>query len=75
MIEKIIGKVEDGPEINNHLLALRIQTLADGQRDLEKMSESEANFRRCQTMAGNMYGEEHPAILMFNGNIVTCLSL
>ena len=26
-------------------------------------------------MVGNMYGEEHPAILMFNGNIITCLSL
>jgi len=26
-------------------------------------------------MIGNMFGDEHPAILMYNGNLVTCLSL
>ena len=26
-------------------------------------------------MIGNMYGDEHPAMLMYHGNLVTCLSL
>jgi len=25
-------------------------------------------------MMGNMFGEDHPAILSYNGNIITCLS-
>lgn len=41
VIEALIGKQEGGPEINNCLLALRIQTLGDAQRDGEQHAESE----------------------------------
>lgn len=56
VIEELAGKAEGGPEVNNCLLALRIQTLADAQRDGEQHAESEKTFRRCQTMIGNMFG-------------------
>jgi len=46
-MERIIGKTEEGPDINNCLLAYRIQTLADGLRDAERSEESEKEFRRC----------------------------
>lgn len=26
-------------------------------------------------MIGNIFGEDHPAILSYNGNIITCLSV
>lgn len=58
----------------NFLLALRIQTLADALRDAERLDESEAQYVKCQTIVGNMFGEDHPAIMSYNGNLVTCYS-
>ena len=59
---------------NNFLLALRIQTFADALRDAARYEESEKLYLRCQTMIGNMFGEDHPAIVPYNGNLVTCYS-
>lgn len=59
---------------NNFLLALRVQTYADALRDAERYEESEKQYVRCQTMIGNMFGEDHPAIISYNGNLVTCYS-
>lgn len=76
IIETIIGKTEDGPEINNCLLALRIQTLADCQKEAEEIEICEKTFKRSHQMAVNMgFGENHPYTVMFNGNIVIGLSL
>jgi hypothetical protein len=61
-------------EQDNYLLALRIQTLADAYRDSERAEEAEKQYIRCQTMIGNIYGEDHPAIIAYNGNLVTCYS-
>mgnify|MGYP006114988501 CR=1 FL=1 len=76
IIETLIGKSEDGPEINNCLLTLRIQTLADCQKEDEQLEECEKNFKRSHQMAVNMgFGDDHPYTCMFNGNIVIGLSL
>jgi hypothetical protein len=56
------------------LLALRVQTLADSLRDAERYEESEKQYVRCQSMVGAMFGEDHPAIISYNGNLVTCYS-
>ena len=76
MMELILGKkqTESAREINNFLLSLRIQNLADVYRDTERHSLSEKAYLRCQTMVGNMFGEDHPAIIPYNGNLVTCYS-
>jgi hypothetical protein len=74
IMEKIVGKKDGGAEINNFLLSIRIQTLGDIYRDADKHSLAEATYIRCQTMIGNMFGEEHPAIISYNGNLVTCYS-
>jgi tetratricopeptide (TPR) repeat protein len=46
IIETLIGKTEDGPEINNCLLTLRIQTLADCQKEGEQIEDCEKTFKR-----------------------------
>lgn len=74
MMEMIIGKKEGQPEINNFLLSIRIQTLGDVLRDADRTSEAEKVYLRCQTMVGNMFGEDHPCIIPYNGNLVTCYS-
>lgn len=75
-MERLVGKTEDGPEINNCLLALRIQTLADCQKEAEEVETCEATFKRSHQMAVNMgFGEDHPYTVMFNGNVVIGLSL
>lgn len=60
---------------NNFLLANRIQTFADALRDAAKYEESEKLYIRCQTMISNIFGEDHPAIVAYNGNLVTCYSI
>lgn len=42
MMENLVGESK-----NNCLLAYRLQTLADGYRDLEKDDEAESIFRRA----------------------------
>lgn len=74
MMEMIIGKKQEAPEINNFLLSIRIQQLGDVYRDTEKPELAEKAYLRCQTMIGNMFGEDHPAIIPYNGNLVTCYS-
>ena len=74
-MERIIGKKEDGPEVNNITYAYRLQTVADGLRDADRNEEAEKLYRRCQTMVGSIFGEDHPCILSYNGNIITCLSV
>jgi hypothetical protein len=74
IIEKLIGYVKGEKEVNNMIYTYRLQTLADGYRDAERHGEAEVVYRRVQTMVGNMFGEDHPAMLPHNGNIITCLS-
>ena len=44
-MERVLGKKE-GVEINNSILASRIQTVADGLRDQENHEEAEKLFRK-----------------------------
>ena len=57
------------------LLAYRFQTLADGLRDSDQDEECEKKFRLAQSIISEIYGEEHPAILSYNGNLITCLNV
>ena len=68
-MEMIVGEKK-----NNFLLALRIQTVADIYRDKEDFDNCEMEYIKCQTIIGNMFGEDHPAIIPYNGNLVTCYS-
>lgn len=71
IFEKILGITPD-KEVNNVLLALRLQALGDFYRDLEKYETTEKIYMRCQTMVGCLFGEDHPAIIPYNANLVTC---
>ena len=73
IFEKMPGITPD-KEVNNFLLSIRLQALGDFNRDLEKYEATEKIYMRCQTMVGNMFGEDHPAIIPYNGNLVTCYS-
>lgn len=64
-----------GQDVNNSLLAFRLQTKADALRDQEKYAESEALYREAQTMIGAIWGDSHPFILQYNGNMVTALNI
>lgn len=70
MMKAIIGE-----NVNNSLLAFRIQTKADALRDSEKYEESEALYRQAQEMIGAIWGAEHPFILQYNGNMITTLNI
>ena len=59
----------------NMLLAYRIQTLADGLRDSDQDEECEKKFRLAHKIIEEIYGEGHPAILSYNGNLITCLNV
>jgi len=69
----MLGSTED-KDVKNFLLSIRIQALADCTRDLEDFAASEKQYQRAQTMVGNMWGDDHPAIIPYNGNLVTCYS-
>ena len=73
LFEKIIGTTPD-KEVNNFLFSLRLQALGDFYRDIKSNELTEKTYMRCQTMVGNMFGEEHTAIIPYNGNLVTCYS-
>lgn len=73
IFEKMLGITPD-KEVNNFLLSIRLQSLGDFYRDLEKYELTEKVYMRCQTMVGSMFGEDHPAIIPYNGNLVTCYS-
>lgn len=73
IFEKILGATAD-KEVNNFLLSIRLQALGDFHRDLEQYEMTEKIYMRCQTMVGNMFGEDHPAIIPYNGNLVSCYS-
>lgn len=73
LFEKILGVTPD-KEVNNFLFSLRLQALGDFYRDMQNYELTEKTYMRCQTMIGSMFGEEHPAIIPYNGNLVTCYS-
>lgn len=56
---------------DNALIAYRVQTLADGLRDQEKFDESEAEYKKALKIIASIYGETHPFILQYNGNLIT----
>ena len=60
---------------NNSVLAVRMQSLADGYRDMQDDAEAEKIYKECQTMVEILFGGDHPAMLIYNGNLVTCLSV
>lgn len=57
----------------NLLLAQRIQTLADILRDMgdEHQEECEKHYNDAKTIISGMFGEDHPAVINYNGNLVT----
>jgi hypothetical protein len=69
-MKKIVGE-----GIQNSLIAYRIQSLADAMRDSERYDESEKLYREAQTIIGCIWGEDHPYILQYNGNLITTLNI
>lgn len=74
LFEKILGVTPD-KEVNNFLFSLRLQALGDFYRDHENYVLTEKTYMRAQTMIANMFGEEHPAVIPYNGNLVTGYSV
>jgi len=56
-------------------MAYRIQTLADIERDSENYVVSEELYNKAQKMIATIWGEEHPYILQYNGNLITTLNI
>lgn len=71
MMERLAGRTsEEQPEVNNFLLSLRIQAWGDALRDL-KPEKCVTVYIRAQTMVANMFGEDHPIMVTYNGNLVS----
>ena len=67
------GSGPDG-EPTNFLLAMRLQTVADGLRDKKLLKESEDTYRTAKKIVVAMFGDDHPATLTFSGNVISILS-
>jgi hypothetical protein len=48
-----------------------VQTLGDIYKDMEEEEKSQEEYLSCQSMVGSMFGEDHPAIIPFNGNLIS----
>lgn len=73
IIRSIAGS-GDEVEPTNFLLAMRLQTVADGLRDKKQLKESEEIYRTAKRIVVSMFGEDHPATLTFSGNVISILS-